>query len=1477
MTTMPHINRLRVNNVKYNFGTQYYDDFMMKPYGKNMLYDLANGGGKSVLMLLLLQTVIPNCTLDDKQPVEKLFRTAGGSSTIHSLIEWKLNDNNIKDGDGFQYMTTGFCAKKGTAQEEKDTASIDYFNYCIFYREYNENDIRNLPLVNENERITYSGLKQYLKELQRNPGLRVEVFDRKGEYQQFISNYGIYESEWEIIRGINKTEGHVRTYFETNYKTTRKVVEDLLIEEIIQKSYNRYLDGGNDSAGSNEKNSDDSMAATLLNIKDKLIELSQKKAAVNFYDRQTEIIDGLKERLSILDHVYTRDDELKTKLHQAYNYNERCITSKQTYYEQLCKEADELDRKMKHLEIIVEAAKLVKNQTQLDNINQEIARLTKGIQLHEDLLVRKQKDISLKESMNDYLEYLREKSNRDELKESLDAIKGGSKVETQELNQLAFNKKILMDKKVDELETTKVELLDKLNEAEEILTDSNEEERNLDIERAIKANAFTSVEEKIVSLQQKLIQMRKNVSLLVFEEIAETIKHVEEENKTSEEKLQVIKQEVDDCLETMRVLKTSLQIKEEKKTSLNTTIKEYEDFIKAYNARQVNYEKLLEVYHIVSKDNCLHELEEQYRELVTKLVKCKERIQINERYLTQLTERNLDVESEGLTKVKEYLDKRYKDKVITGTAYLHTLPEKERERILNKVPILPYGLIIMEDYESLLEDRYFSRKDFGAYAIPILNLEEIKQGTIHLSKKSITFAMKEEELFYREERMAREESIVRGEVEEEKELLRKLEQQEEIFKKDMDKIRYYLGKDREYFSEVEQKHKQCKQEFSTLSEEIQELAADYMKREQSVRQMSDDINSITVTMEENEQEHVLLVEIAAIDARKRKLEKESIELRNECEELQRRYERICQLRDEWKTKHGQWSMQVDSVDKQLIFCKEQWTTLFLPYYKEEEYEVLSLSEEELDARFLGKKDVFEKEYSDLGDKERLLSSYINAMNRSLKAIAKRKISLATLDEMKNNHSLVAISDDIIQCENTDYVHQEAILSKLQENMDEKKALMHQLGGKVEQARYAAEEKFGDVFKETLLRITTDTDIEEQKAALQVMLKKKRNMKEELILSERAIKICENARDDMERIYRQMELTKTKDVENIEIEDIEGFVKTLSRELDSIAKDTNRKREEFYQQLQKTAQTLELLKAYELAEELRTAVTVPKTLEESSELKSNLEGVCDCIRLERQRIEQGLEDMERIKQSFENQCLQRCDNVKAALERLPKLSKIMLDNEQIQMIGLSIPYVNEELQSQRMSDYIDTIVAGVDKYETPNEKIKYIRESLSLKRLFSVIVTDMNRIKLTLYKRERMKEQSRHLRYEEAVGSTGQSQGIYIQFLIAIINYITYMNSGNINNKGLRKVIFIDNPFGAAKDVYIWEPIFELLKMNQVQLIVPARGTTPAITGKFDVNYILGQCLKDNKQQTVVVDFHSNVDTTEMEYIPLQYEQTSLFE
>src|SRR5699024_3047806 len=101
-----------------------------------------------------------------------------------------LDDCDIKEG--YRYMTTGFCAKKAneTSEDESGVASVEYFNYCIFYRNYNKNDIINLPLVKDRERISYHALRAYLKDLEHHSmDLIVKVFDRKGEYQRFISSY----------------------------------------------------------------------------------------------------------------------------------------------------------------------------------------------------------------------------------------------------------------------------------------------------------------------------------------------------------------------------------------------------------------------------------------------------------------------------------------------------------------------------------------------------------------------------------------------------------------------------------------------------------------------------------------------------------------------------------------------------------------------------------------------------------------------------------------------------------------------------------------------------------------------------------------------------------------------------------------------------------------------------------------------------------------------------------------------------------------------------------------------------------------------------------------------------------------------------------------------------------------------------------------------------------------------------------------
>ena len=46
------------------------------------------------------------------------------------------------------------------------------------------------------------------------------------------------------------------------------------------------------------------------------------------------------------------------------------------------------------------------------------------------------------------------------------------------------------------------------------------------------------------------------------------------------------------------------------------------------------------------------------------------------------------------------------------------------------------------------------------------------------------------------------------------------------------------------------------------------------------------------------------------------------------------------------------------------------------------------------------------------------------------------------------------------------------------------------------------------------------------------------------------------------------------------------------------------------------------------------------------------------------------------------------------------------------------------------------------------------------------------------------------------------------------------------------------------------------------------------TGRFDVNYILGQQMAGGKQLTVVVDYTSKVEQEELVYQDLEYEQVS---
>ena len=569
----------------------------------------------------------------------------------------------------------------------------------------------------------------------------------------------------------------------------------------------------------------------------------------------------------------------------------------------------------------------------------------------------------------------------------------------------------------------------------------------------------------------------------------------------------------------------------------------------------------------------------------------------------------------------------------------------------------------------------------------------------------------------------------------------------------------------------------------------------------------------------------------------------------------------------------------DSTRKEYEEIIKSWEEQYAPYYDENvsieiDDDTYRLDKDEIESRFAGLKTALSQKNSDFADKQALMNHLSASMNKCRDAIEYRGY---TFDDIKAKYEAGEImAAGSQQLRNAKDALNNLVKSSdaVREELESQEALLNRLEGSIAHGINQIENNYGS-FNEFPCD-DPDEFITQHKALIKKLEDNTKTQEKTRRQMSDSFKDILVYRKDLERIVSDAGMHVP---EEFRPEDAAGITADLKeyeavhKEYASIARLEYKKVDEFNKNKAKLIDLLNGFNAVELADEVRISLNVPENVAKTRSMIESLNETNTFIQLEKDRIAKGIEDMQMIKDNFENRCIQTCSNIKTELDRLPQLSNINLDGEQIAIISLQIPYIKEELYKEKMSEYIDETVFMAESFKEPAERLKYIRNRLSWKRLFSVIVTDMNSIRINLYKRERIKDQSRYLRYEEAVGSTGQSQGIYIQFLIAIINYISNMNSSG--NEGVEgKTIFIDNPFGAAKDIYIWEPIFKLLATNHVQLIVPARGATPAITGRFDVNYILGQKLVDSRQQTVVVDYYSSTKESELEYTRMDYEQAT---
>ncbi len=1534
---MPQINRVRVNNVKYNFGTQFYDDFMMRFNCRNTIYDLANGGGKSLLMLLLMQNMIPNCTLDEKQPIEKLFRKGSGNTCIHSLVEWKLDSHCQRDG--YRYMTTGFCARKARSAEEReesemkevrnttaldvlgssssysgaisqDNTSIEYFNYCIFYKQFGANDIKNLPLAHDGERVTYNGLKAYLRDVTKeDKGIEVHIFDRKGDYQSFISKYGIYESAWEIVRGINKTEGHVRTYFETNYRTSRKVVEDLLIEEIIQKSYNNRLSVDND---------DTMMAQTLLDIKDKLIELSRKNSQISNYDNQMEVLGHFKEYVGTYNEFYGNKKKTEESLYKMYASAVRMASDKQSELDAHDKKNAETLKELEEKKKNIAVAKVLSEKKSLREIEVLVKNSTDVLTQKKNRIEDVKKRLMLMESANDYCDYIGYEKELLKVDTALDNRMREDEDITSELAELAGEYKVYYEKHIKEFKDMTQTAAQDEKQAYDMLEEAKDNHRNAEKDCAVVLGLRDNLQEKIGENEIKQQKLCGEYGVLVADTAGEELEKCSSHMADINADIDNIQKEIEEDTKQIYKVQEQINLLKTRKNLLEESILRMDEQSQMLRDNADRLSDIERVYGVKLADDLDEAILAAYTKMNTEYNEQSRAYDKLNKYIEALKAGSYYMDSPERNVFKDYLCNMYGEDVVEGHEWVSQLNESEREELLKRIPFAEYGFVVKNDFDRVKNNDALSAFGRGTQIYPVISEKILKDTKTSIDKDMIVFAFKGMDFLRDDAKRNVEIMTASEELDNINVSMQKLSERKQIVWEDYTfVVKYEAIAGNAHIKAVEN----AKDEFANVEEQLSKIVGgtdaykekkqtdtakldDFRKQSEKLAKQIEGLKNIVALYEEVSEEQS---QLKIYNDKLAKAERTIIECAAHLDKMREEYIKANEYKDNadkrytelvynWENNFSKfYSENIDSQDGTLMAENADSSDSTLTVADSDntvadadvsdKVSVENTAKEytdedirELTGRFTGLKDILMNKNADLTDKEALKSHLELSMKKCIDSIGYRGESIENLKELyaqgkisvSSAEKLHEISDELEKLQNE--------YSESDRELGMKEAMLNRIEGSVSYAVSQIEERFG-VYEE--FECDNPDDYVNNNIIIVNSLEKK--LKEEAGAGKKLegeLKDIQVCRKDIERIMTNAgievpdeETLKKTDIKYSDYSKLNKEYEQTAKEYSSILKLEYKKVDEFARYKAKLIDELKKYNADDLATQISMSVNMPKDEQQTHTLIVSIDETNSYIELEKTRVHKGIEDMEKIKDNFENRCIQTCSNIRTELERLPKLSHIKMDNEDISIISLVIPYVKESEYKEKMSGYIDETIEAAESFKNQDERFRYIRNRLTWKRLFSVIVTDMNSIRINLYKRERIKDQSRYLRYEEAVGSTGQSQGIYIQFLIAIINYISNINT--VSDGGITgNTIFIDNPFGAAKDIYIWEPIFKLLAVNHIQLIVPARGATPAITSRFDVNYILGQKMADNRQQTVVVDYYSNVKEQELEYTRMNYEQAS---
>ena len=232
---MSKINAVRLINLNYNNNAIRISDETFRLNGESTLFSLRNGGGKSVLVQMMMAPFVHKRYQNAKdRPFAGYFTT---NKPTFILVEWKLDQ-------GAGYVLTGMMVRKNQEISEESQEELETINFIAEYKNHCPQDIDSLPVVEKTKKDvtlkSFHACRQLFETYKREREIPFFYYDmnqaaQSKQYFDKLTEYQIHYKEWEtIIKKVNVKESGLSDLF-ADCKDEKGLVEKWFLEAVENK------------------------------------------------------------------------------------------------------------------------------------------------------------------------------------------------------------------------------------------------------------------------------------------------------------------------------------------------------------------------------------------------------------------------------------------------------------------------------------------------------------------------------------------------------------------------------------------------------------------------------------------------------------------------------------------------------------------------------------------------------------------------------------------------------------------------------------------------------------------------------------------------------------------------------------------------------------------------------------------------------------------------------------------------------------------------------------------------------------------------------------------------------------------------------------------------------------------------------------------------------------------------------------------